>query len=276
MGSGWPSRSTAPSSYLASDGLGSAEVALNSSGSETASILYGPYGQARYTNGSMPGSYGFTGQHDDTALTGLDYYGARYYDPTLGQFASADTVLDGLNRYGYVGGNPETFTDPSGHVAQCEDEECGGGGWPIITGEDDGDKPIQTDGEEVAADEAGGGIQDRIELDELHEQRIDQDERVADYSGPGGIESLDELDDLRVQRLDESEREQEYREQEHRQQQHTQGNGNGDDGNGNGGNGGSGDGDNGGSNGGTVATLPPTYAAPLRVGQAILRCSNSV
>ena len=77
-------------SYLATDLLGSAEVALNSSGSETASILYGPYGQARYTNGSMPGSYGYTGQHDDTALTGLDYYGARYYDPTIGQFASAD------------------------------------------------------------------------------------------------------------------------------------------------------------------------------------------
>jgi RHS repeat-associated protein len=62
----------------------------------------------------MPTDYGFTGQRADSA-TGLDYYGARYYDPTLGQFTSADTVLDGLNRFAYVGGNPISHTDPSGH-----------------------------------------------------------------------------------------------------------------------------------------------------------------
>src|SRR6185312_613031 len=61
----------------------------------------------------MPTTKGFTGQYSD-ASTGLDYYGARYYDPALGQFTSADTV-GGLNRYGYVAGNPETATDPSGH-----------------------------------------------------------------------------------------------------------------------------------------------------------------
>ena len=29
----------------------------------------------------------------------LDYYGARYYDPALGQFTSADTTASQLNRY---------------------------------------------------------------------------------------------------------------------------------------------------------------------------------
>ncbi len=114
MGSGSPSRSMARFSYLASDLLGSATVALNSSGTPTASQLYAPYGGTRYSNGTMPTDYGFTGQRADSA-TGLDYYSARYYDPTLGQFTSADTVLDGLNRYGYVGGNPISNTDPSGH-----------------------------------------------------------------------------------------------------------------------------------------------------------------
>jgi RHS repeat-associated protein len=69
----------------------------------------------------MPTDYGFTGQRND-ATTGLQYYGSRFYDPSAGQFASADTVLPGagydplgLSRYAYVEGNPVTRTDPSGH-----------------------------------------------------------------------------------------------------------------------------------------------------------------
>ena len=101
-------------SYLASDGLGSAEVALSSTGTVTASVLSMPYGKVRYSSGTMPGAYGFTGQQPD-ALTGLNYDNARYYDPVSKQFISADTIPDGLNRYGYVGENPETLTDPTGH-----------------------------------------------------------------------------------------------------------------------------------------------------------------
>lgn len=108
-------------SYLASDGLGSADVALNASGSATASVIYAPYGTARYSNGTMPTDYGFTGQHSD-AVTGLDYYNSRYYDPIAAQFTSADTILPGdgfdtwgLSRYAYVEGNPIINTDPTGH-----------------------------------------------------------------------------------------------------------------------------------------------------------------
>jgi RHS repeat-associated protein len=69
------------------------------------------------------------GSVSEAATTGLDYFGTRYYDPQLGQFTAADPVADGLNRYGYVGGNPTTATDPSGHY-QCFDDPCtrGGGG----------------------------------------------------------------------------------------------------------------------------------------------------
>ena len=58
--------------------------------------------------------------------TGLDYDIARYYDPMAGQFGSADTVNDGLNRYGYVHGNPTTATDPTGHRMEAlfDDYEC--------------------------------------------------------------------------------------------------------------------------------------------------------
>jgi len=107
-------------SYLGNDVLGSVAVALDASGQSTAAQLYGPYGNVRYSSGTMPTDIGFTGQRGDSA-TGLDYYGTRYYDPVMGQFISADTVLPGngfnpwgLSRYAYVKGNPETLTDPTG------------------------------------------------------------------------------------------------------------------------------------------------------------------
>ena len=75
----------------------------------------------------MPTAKGFTGQRAD-ALSGLDYYGARYYDAVAGQFTSADTVASGLSPYAYVKGNPETLTDPTGHRYTCPTGDCGGGG----------------------------------------------------------------------------------------------------------------------------------------------------
>ncbi len=115
-------------SYLASDLLCSAEVALNTSGTATASVQYGLYDSVRSTNGAMPADDVFTGQHGD-ATTGLDDYGARYYDPVVGQFTSADSAAaGGLNRYAYVGDDPETDTDPTGHLLTCGPGGCGGGG----------------------------------------------------------------------------------------------------------------------------------------------------
>src|SRR6185312_764330 len=117
-------------SFLATSYQGSVAEALDSTGAVgvTASQLYAPYGGVRYAGGTFPTDYGYTGQRRD-ASTGLDYYGARYYDPTLGQFTSADTVLaGGLNRYGYVGGNPTTATDHSGHMADSQVLTLMGGG----------------------------------------------------------------------------------------------------------------------------------------------------
>jgi RHS repeat-associated protein len=103
-------------SYLASDGLGSVSEALGTDGSATSQQLFTAYGASRYTNGTWATQKAFTGQYGDPT-TGLDYYNARYYDPVPGQFASADTWADGgLNRFGYVGGNPATRTDPTGHA----------------------------------------------------------------------------------------------------------------------------------------------------------------
>ena len=80
-------------SYLATSYQGSIVEALDSTGAVgvIASQLYAPYGGIRYASGALPTDYGYTGQRAD-ASTRLDYYGARYYDPTLGQFTAADSV----------------------------------------------------------------------------------------------------------------------------------------------------------------------------------------
>jgi len=55
---------------------------------------------------------------------GLMFYNARYYDPALGRFAQADTLIpggaQGLDRYAYVNNSPVNFTDPSGHLSEKE------------------------------------------------------------------------------------------------------------------------------------------------------------
>ncbi|MCL4471289.1 MAG: RHS repeat-associated core domain-containing protein [Gammaproteobacteria bacterium] len=65
----------------------------------------------------MP-QYGYTGREPD--VTGLIYYRARYYDPTIGRFISRDPagMPDGINQYAYVRNNPVNFTDPLGLYAK--------------------------------------------------------------------------------------------------------------------------------------------------------------
>jgi len=100
---------------------------------------YYPYGEPRNTyNPNLPTDHTFTGQISDGLLgdggTGLMYYGARYYDPQVGRFAAADTLVPNpnnpqdLNRYTYVGNNPTNATDPSGHVLLQGEERHGIGG----------------------------------------------------------------------------------------------------------------------------------------------------
>lgn len=61
----------------------------------------------------------FTGQERDRE-TGLDYFEARYFSPSLGRFTGTDTGPftpadpQSLNRYLYVQNNPLKFVDPNG------------------------------------------------------------------------------------------------------------------------------------------------------------------
>lgn len=114
------------------DTLGSVlEAFSNTAGSAAVlgSQVFSPYGAPLYNHGSMGTNLGYTGQYHDS-LSGFDYYGARYYDPVAGVFLSADILqgnFAGMNPYSYVGGNPETFTDPTGEMYTTSGRGGGGG-----------------------------------------------------------------------------------------------------------------------------------------------------
>jgi RHS repeat-associated protein len=82
-------------------------------------VKYLPFGGAR-ASVNIPTDKLFTGQRLDS--TGLYYYNARYYDPTIGRFISADTMISDptdpqcFNRYAYCLNNPLKYIDSSGHV----------------------------------------------------------------------------------------------------------------------------------------------------------------
>ena len=106
--------------YYHQDHLGSSTRMTDAAGTVIRTMGYQPYGTDSYSTGSASVKYKFTGQEKDN--TGLYYYGARFYDPELGRFLQADTIIpypddpQSYNRYSYVRNNPIKYIDPSGNI----------------------------------------------------------------------------------------------------------------------------------------------------------------
>jgi RHS repeat-associated protein len=128
-------RTPAGLTWLAADAQGSESLAVTASGTVSRQ-RYLPYGAPRGATGQIPGDRGFLGKVQD-ASTDLDLLDTRYYDPTIGRFASPDPMdnndkPDAANPYAYANDNPTTFTDPSGMMVPCESGAggCGTTGHP--------------------------------------------------------------------------------------------------------------------------------------------------
>jgi RHS repeat-associated protein len=104
--------------YLHTDHLGSASLSTDATGGVANEMRYYAYGGTR--SGTMGTDRQYTGQRWEAGI-GLYDYNARYYDPALGRFVQADTIVPSmespqdLNRYSYVRGNPMRYIDPSGY-----------------------------------------------------------------------------------------------------------------------------------------------------------------
>jgi RHS repeat-associated protein len=81
---------------------------------------YMPYGEDWITEGDEKNTPKYNSQELDKE-SGYYFYNAKHYDPEIGRFVTADTVIDGeystqgWNRFAYVHNNPIRYKYPTGH-----------------------------------------------------------------------------------------------------------------------------------------------------------------
>ncbi len=109
--------------FLLGDHLGSTSLTTDASGNVISELRYKAWGEVRYASGTAPTKYQFTGQYSYASDFGLMFYNARWYDPSLGRFAQADTIVpkgvQGYDRYAYANNSPLNYIDPSGRDGEC-------------------------------------------------------------------------------------------------------------------------------------------------------------
>jgi RHS repeat-associated protein len=101
-------------SYLVHDQLGSTIALTGAAGTVVGTYTYTTSGGTLTHTGTIGTPLQYGGGYTDSE-TALIYLQARYYDPTTGQFLTVDPLVAATGaRYSYAGGNPLTFTDPTG------------------------------------------------------------------------------------------------------------------------------------------------------------------
>ncbi|UOG63005.1 hypothetical protein MAL04_11365 [Leptospira noguchii] len=106
--------------YYLTDQVDSVSHVLDDEGNTLSQIQYQPYGETFVQRGDLNFSPKYNSQELDRE-SGFYFYNARYYDPGIARFTSADTIIDGefdtqgWNRFSYVKGNPIGAKDPTGH-----------------------------------------------------------------------------------------------------------------------------------------------------------------
>ena len=81
-------------SYYLADGLGSVTSLTDSKGNVTSTYQYDSFGNLTASTGSISNPFRYTGREFD-AETGLYFYRARYYNPSIGRFISEDPIRFG-------------------------------------------------------------------------------------------------------------------------------------------------------------------------------------
>ncbi len=111
--------------YFQQDQVGSTSLITDEQGKVVACTVYKPYGEVHQeaSEGRDVFRSKFNGNEWDRDGE-MYYFNARYYDPSLGSFLQADSLLFGtegdnaasLNRYAFAANNPASYADPGGQL----------------------------------------------------------------------------------------------------------------------------------------------------------------
>ncbi|MGV7927923.1 MAG: peptidoglycan DD-metalloendopeptidase family protein [Spirochaetota bacterium] len=116
---------TGEAAHFHTDQVDSVKVVTNDAGAVVSRMEYLPYGETWFREGDDRFAPKYNSQELDKE-TGYYFYNARYYDPEICRFVTADNVIDGQfdtqgwNRFAYVKGNPILYKDPTGHETDEE------------------------------------------------------------------------------------------------------------------------------------------------------------
>ena|GEM_PF-2499263 len=104
--------------YYLCDHLNSSTVLVNADRSYIGREGYKVWGETRF--GGVGLRFKFIGEYYVSNIA-LYHFGARFYDPVLGRFTQADTLVpgnqgvQGFDRYTYANNSPLRYIDPTGH-----------------------------------------------------------------------------------------------------------------------------------------------------------------
>jgi RHS repeat-associated protein len=113
------------SSFYLVDGLGSTRALASAAGAITDTYAFDAFGRTLSSTGGTANTFLFAGEQAASGVS-LDYLRARYLDPSLGRFVSADPVSGNTNRpisfnkFVYADANPVNRIDPSGKFTLLE------------------------------------------------------------------------------------------------------------------------------------------------------------
>jgi RHS repeat-associated protein len=119
--SSWNAQAAGTITYIHSDISGSPIAATDKTGAVSWRQSYRPYGDRLLQQDQGSHQQWFSGKSHDNS-TGLAYFGARYYDPSIGRFTGIDSVrykesnLHSFNRYAYANHSPYKYDDPDGRI----------------------------------------------------------------------------------------------------------------------------------------------------------------
>ena len=107
--------------YFLTDHLGSTRVLVHAPSGSLPRVHqymnYHPFGEVLEEYGSYNTNFKYTGkEHDRHSSFDYVYFGARYYKPQLGQFATIDKASQFASGYVYGMNNPLIGVDPDGNL----------------------------------------------------------------------------------------------------------------------------------------------------------------